>query len=103
MLNVPISDQLLPFIQEQAASAGFTTLSDYVQHLILQEQRRVESLQMSEVEKNTAVQASDPIALMRLPLEERRKALELQAATMVQHYQQDEDWRTFTAGDIIEY
>jgi hypothetical protein len=101
MLNIPISDQLLPFIEKQAAMAGFRTISDYIQDLILREQQRVESLKTREWGDRT--QSLDPIELMRLPLAERRQALASQATAMVAHYEQDEDWRTFTAGDIVEY
>ena len=45
----------------------------------------------------------DPVALMRLPLTDRRQILAAQSATMVEHYQQDAEWREFTAGDIVEY
>ena len=103
MLNIPISEQLLPLIEEQAAAAGFTTVSDYIQDLILREQRRIKSLKIEEFRDRATAELTYPIKLMRLPLEERRKALEIQAAMMVQHYEQDEDWRTFTAGDIVEY
>jgi hypothetical protein len=102
MLNIPISDQLLPFIEEQAATAGFATISDYIQNLILREQKRVESSKTGGLSDRAMVQSADPIELMQLPIEERRKALESQAAAMVQHYEQDEDWRSFAAGDIVE-
>ncbi|KAM3101868.1 hypothetical protein ACKFKF_06285 [Phormidesmis sp. 146-12] len=103
MLNIPISDQLLPLIEKQAAMAGFSTVSEYIQDLILREQQRIESLKIGDASDRATAELTDPIELMRLPLEERRKALEIQAAMMVQHYEQDEDWRTFTAGDIVEY
>ncbi|KAM3100238.1 hypothetical protein ACKFKG_01655 [Phormidesmis sp. 146-35] len=103
MLNIPISDQLLPLIEEQAAMAGFSTVSEYIQDLILREQQRIEFLKIGEASDRATAELTDPIELMRLPLEERREALEIQAAMMVQHYEQDEDWRTFTAGDIVEY
>lgn len=103
MLNIPISERFLPFVEEQAARAGFTTISDYIQDLILREQQRIVSSQVGELDNPKIAALSDPVELMRLPIEERRKVLELQAAAIVQHYEQDEEWRTFTAGDIVEY
>lgn len=103
MLNIPISDQLLPFIEEQAAKTGFTTISDYIQDLILREQQRIASSENTAIGDRATTQSTDPVELMRLPLEERRKVLEVQAAVMAQYYEQDEDWKTFTAGDIVEY
>jgi hypothetical protein len=60
----------------------------------LQEQTRLEQ---------TEVDLTDPIALMPLPLAERRRVLEMQAADTVEHYEQDLGWREFTAGDLVEY
>jgi hypothetical protein len=94
MLSIPISDQLLPFIEEQATRAGFSTIGDHIQDLILREQQRLASTDSTSI---------DPVELMRLPLEERQKALEIQASAMIQHYEQDKEWREFTAGDIVEF
>lgn len=47
--------------------------------------------------------SSDPITLMQLPLEQRRKILEQQANRIAHHYEENTDWREFTAGDFIDY
>jgi hypothetical protein len=44
-----------------------------------------------------------PSAFMQLPLEQRRRILAAQAEAMVEHYEQDTEWRKFQGGDIIEY
>jgi uncharacterized phage-associated protein len=41
--------------------------------------------------------------LMKLPLEERRKVLAAQSDLMLQHYQQDQEWKELQTGDFIDY
>jgi hypothetical protein len=64
----------------------------------------VESLKqriaMSEIDQ-PCDRKTDPIVLMQLPLADRRQALAAQAAVMATHYEQDNDWREFTAGDFM--
>ncbi len=43
MLNILFPDQLQALAETQSQAAGFTTVSDYLRHLILQEQVRIES------------------------------------------------------------
>lgn len=43
------------------------------------------------------------LAFFKLPLDERRRILEKQAETMVEHYQQDSEWQELMSGDIINY
>ena len=38
-----------------------------------------------------------------MPLEQRRQILAQQAEKMVEHYQQNPEWKELGAGDIIEY
>ena len=40
---------------------------------------------------------------MQLPLAERRRILAKQAEAMVEHYEQETEWREFQGGDIIDY
>ena len=80
MLSISIADQVQPFVEKQSIDAGFTTVSDYIHHLIVLEKTRLE---------RTEIDVTDPIALMRLPLAERRQILTMQAAEMVEHYEQD--------------
>ena len=94
MLSISIADQVQPFVEKQSMAAGFTTVNDYIHHLIMQEQTRLEQ---------DEVDLTDPIVLMRLPLAERQRVLTMQAASMIEHYDQDLEWRDFTAGDIVEY
>jgi hypothetical protein len=99
MLNIPIPDQLQSFVEQQALDAGFPSVSGYVLHLIQQEQQR---LAVSTVDQPFD-RESDPILLMQLPLADRRQVLATQAAAMAAHYEQDNDWREFTAGEFIRY
>lgn len=65
MLNLAIPDQVLPFIEEQATTAGFNTPSEYVYHLILREQERlaqqerVEALLIEGLESGELIEATD--------------------------------------------
>ena len=41
--------------------------------------------------------------LLKMPLESRRQILAKQAEQMLEHYQQNTEWKEFGAGDILEY
>jgi hypothetical protein len=49
MLSISIADQVQPFVEKQSTAAGFTTVNDYIHHLIMQEQTRLEQ---TEVPRN---------------------------------------------------
>jgi len=42
-------------------------------------------------------------ALLKMPLESRRQILAKQAEQMLEHYQQNTEWKELGAGDILEY
>ena len=42
-------------------------------------------------------------ALMRLPLEQRRKLLEKQVQDLAKHYNENDDWKGIAGGDFIDY
>jgi hypothetical protein len=42
-------------------------------------------------------------AFLRLPMEERGRILEEQAAHLEEHYREDESWREIQDGDIVEF
>lgn len=42
-------------------------------------------------------------AILKLPLEERRRRLAEQAEELADYYERDTEWREFLAGDIVEY
>lgn len=56
----------------------------------------------------TAVNGAEPIsliqkkALMKLPLEERRKLLREQASKALSHYKEDNEWHELEGGDLVE-
>jgi uncharacterized protein YuzE len=54
-------------------------------------------------EEGKPLSLSDRRAFMQLPLEERRRILAAQSEAMVEHYEQDTEWREFQGGDIIDY
>ncbi|MBW4517549.1 MAG: type II toxin-antitoxin system ParD family antitoxin [Timaviella obliquedivisa GSE-PSE-MK23-08B] len=65
MLNMTLSDQILAFVEEQAAAAGFNTASEYIYQLILREQERllqrkqVESMLLDGLESGELIEATD--------------------------------------------
>lgn len=65
MLNISLPDQVQSFIEEQAIAAGFSSASEYVYHLILREQERInqqeriESLLLESLEGGEPVEATD--------------------------------------------
>jgi len=42
-------------------------------------------------------------SLLKMPLEQRRQILAQQADQMVEHYQQNPEWKEIGVGDILEY
>ncbi|MCT7971443.1 DUF2283 domain-containing protein [Laspinema olomoucense] len=54
-------------------------------------------------EEGKPISLSDRRAFMQLPLEERRRILAAQSEAMVEHYEQDTEWRKFQGGGIIDY
>jgi uncharacterized protein YuzE len=46
---------------------------------------------------------ADRRAFLKLPLAERRRILSQQVADLVDHYQQNTEWKELLAGDIIDY
>jgi hypothetical protein len=42
-------------------------------------------------------------SLLKMSLEQRRQILAQQAEKMVEHYQQNPEWKELGVGDIIEY
>jgi len=57
----------------------------------------------SFAEEEESISLSDRRAFMQLPLAERRRILAKQAEAMIEHYEQETEWRQFQEGDTIEY
>jgi uncharacterized protein YuzE len=57
----------------------------------------------SFAETEDSLSLSDRRAFMQLPLAERRRILAKQAEAMIEHYEQESEWRQFQGGDIIDY
>jgi antitoxin ParD1/3/4 len=49
MLNISLPNQIIDFIERQAIADGFNTPSEYVSHIILREQERLEQQQRVEL------------------------------------------------------
>lgn len=65
MLNISLPSQISDFIERQAIADGFNTPSEYVSHIILREQERieqqerVESLLIEGLESGKSVEVTD--------------------------------------------
>ncbi|ACK74113.1 hypothetical protein PCC7424_5547 (plasmid) [Gloeothece citriformis PCC 7424] len=121
----PVVDVLSILLVLTPTSASQTFLSDLqidydldgnvVKLEILNAKERVNNPQTVEYSVNlTAFETqstddSTPIgirkrrAFLKLPIAQRRRLLAQQASDMVDHYQQNTDWKEFLAGDIIDY
>lgn len=62
-----------------------------------------EAIESPVTEEPEPLSLSDRRAFMQLPLAERRRILAKQAEAMVEHYEQETEWREFQGGDIIDY
>jgi antitoxin ParD1/3/4 len=65
MLNISLPNQISDFIERQAIADGFSTPSEYVFHIILREQerleqqQRVESMLIEGLDSGKSVEATD--------------------------------------------
>ncbi len=50
MLNISLPSQIIDFIERQSIADGFNTPSEYVFHILLREQERIEQQQQQRVE-----------------------------------------------------
>ncbi|WP_211167653.1 hypothetical protein [Pseudanabaena yagii] len=46
---------------------------------------------------------SDRYAFLKLPIAERQKVLSMQAEAMIEHYENNTEWKDLMTGDIVEY
>jgi hypothetical protein len=83
-------------IQDPSLLVGQTVNVVKVIILVLQEATS------SSVEKQS-LSLEQRLAFLKLPMTERRRILENQAETMLNHYQQDSEWQELMSGDIINY
>jgi antitoxin ParD1/3/4 len=65
MLNISLPNQIIDFIERQAIADGFNTPSEYVFHIMLREQERIEQQQQVEslliegLDSGKSVEATD--------------------------------------------
>jgi hypothetical protein len=59
-------------------------------------------LQLATSDSSPTDSLSQRQAFLNRPLEERRQILAQQAEALISHYQEDPEWRTLMAGDIID-
>ena len=55
------------------------------------------------VSKEQNLTLEQRLDFLKLPIAERRQILESQAEEMLDHYQQETDWKDLMAGDIVDY
>ena len=61
-LNISLSESTRQFVQEQVTFGGYNTSSEYIQHLIQQDQQRVNQKQLETLLSETL--ESDELAYM---------------------------------------
>lgn len=124
----PEADVLKVFFQDSAVEKSDREQPDRILNYdkqgnlvtieILNAREQVENLQIveysvispqSEARKSPVREEAEPLSLsdrrvfMQLPLAERRRIVAKQAEAMVEHYEQETEWREFQGGDIINY
>lgn len=61
MLNISLPEEVQPFLENQAAAAGYGSLGEYVYHLILLEQERLEQQAKVEALLSEGLESGEPI------------------------------------------
>ncbi len=63
----------------------------------------VQEVNLSSTVEEQALSLGQRLAFLKLPIAERRRILESQTETILNHYQQDSEWQELMSGDIINY
>ena len=61
MLNISLPEEVQPFLQSQAISAGYESASEYVYHLIVLEQERLAQQTQMEALLIEGLESGEPI------------------------------------------
>jgi hypothetical protein len=90
-------------IQSPSLSVGQT-----VEVIVLAQEISAQEISQSYLSTDLPIeeQALSPeqrIAFLKLPIVDRRRILERQAETALNHYQQNTEWQELMSGDIISY
>ena len=62
-----------------------------------------ETFSYSSATEAQTLSLDERLALLKLPIVERRRILASQAEAIIDHYQQDSEWQELMSGDIINY
>lgn len=65
--------------------------------------KEAEELLGERVAKEQSLSLVDRSAILRLSQEERNRLLSEQAEQMLSHYEEDEEWKELSGGDLVEY
>ncbi|MEO0377905.1 MAG: type II toxin-antitoxin system ParD family antitoxin [Cyanobacteria bacterium P01_A01_bin.17] len=60
MLNISLPEEVQPFLENQAAAAGYGSLGEYVHHLILLEQERLAQQARIEMLLSEGLESGEP-------------------------------------------
>jgi hypothetical protein len=90
-----------PLERERPQWMPRTSLRAFAEGLISREE--AERMTGERIETKSSHTSVERRAFMKLPLQERRKILEVQAERFLAHYVEGEEWREFQGGDIVEY
>ena len=75
MLNISLPEEVQPFLANQAAAAGYTSLSEYVYHLILLEQARLAQQAQIKALLNEGINSGEPAEITDDWWEQKRSQL----------------------------
>lgn len=62
MLNISLPEEVQPFLQSQATSAGYQSTSEYVYHLIIRERERLAQQAQMEALLTEGLESGESIA-----------------------------------------
>ena len=90
-----------PLTPEQPQWFPRTVLRALSEGLLSQEE--AERMLGEKVTMETPLSLVERRALLKLPLEERRRVIARQAEKMAAYYEQNQDWKDLMEGDLVDY
>jgi hypothetical protein len=90
-----------PLERERPQWLTRTALRALAEGLISREE--AERMTGERIEMKSPHSSVERRAFMKLPLQERRRILEVQAERFLAHYEEGKEWRELQGGDIVDY
>ena len=90
-----------PLERERPQWLTRTSLRAFAEGLISREE--AERMTGERIETKSSHSSVERRAFMNLPLQERRRILEVQAERFLAHYEEGKEWKELQGGDIVDY